>query len=89
MFHGSMPALVTPMNADGSLDIKSFKNLLEMHIENKSDGIVVVGTTGESPTVDFEEHIYLIAEAVKFIRGRIPLIAGTGDYVIEHAFVEK
>ena len=78
MFHGSMPALVTPMNADGSLDIKSFKNLLEMHIENKSDGIVVVGTTGESPTVDFEEHIYLIAEAVKFIRGRIPLIAGTG-----------
>ena len=78
MFHGSIVALVTPMNADGSLDIKSYKDLLDLHIESKSDGIVVVGTTGEAPTVDFDEHIFLIKEAVKFIRGRIPLIAGTG-----------
>lgn len=78
MFHGSNVALVTPMNADGSLDIKSYKDLLDLHIQSKSDGIVVVGTTGEAPTVDFDEHIFLIEEAVKFIRGRIPLIAGTG-----------
>ncbi len=78
MFHGSNVALVTPMNADGSLDIKSYKDLLDFHIQSKSDGIVVVGTTGEAPTVDFDEHIFLIEEAVKFIRGRVPLIAGTG-----------
>ena len=78
MFHGSNVALVTPMNADGSLDVKSYKDLLDLHIESNTDGIVVVGTTGEAPTVDFDEHIFLIEEAVKFIRGRIPLIAGTG-----------
>ncbi len=78
MFHGSIPALVTPMNSDGSLDLKSFKDLLDFHVQNKSDGIVVVGTTGESPTVDFDEHIFLIEESIKFLQGRLPLIAGTG-----------
>ena len=78
MFQGSIVALVTPMNADGSLDIKSYNELLDFHIQNHSDGICVVGTTGEAATVDFDEHIYLIEQAVKFIRGRIPLIAGTG-----------
>ena len=78
MFQGSIVALVTPMNADGSIDIKSFSELLDFHIQSHSDGICVVGTTGEAATVDFEEHIYLIEQAVKFIRGRIPLIAGTG-----------
>ena len=78
MFHGSNVALVTPMNADGSLDVKSYKDLLDLHIQSNTDCIVVVGTTGEAPTVDFDEHIFLIEEAVKFIRGRIPLIAGTG-----------
>ena len=78
MFQGSIVALVTPMNADGSIDIKSFSELLDFHIQSHSDGICVVGTTGEAATVDFEEHIYLIGQAVKFIRGRIPLIAGTG-----------
>ncbi|MDA9085501.1 4-hydroxy-tetrahydrodipicolinate synthase [Methylophilaceae bacterium] len=78
MFQGSIVALVTPMNADGSIDIRSFSELLDFHIQSHSDGICVVGTTGEAATVDFEEHIYLIEQAVKFIRGRIPLIAGTG-----------
>ena len=78
MFQGSIVALVTPMNADGSLDIKSYNELLDFHIQNHSDGICVVGTTGEAATVDFDEHIYLIEQSVKFIRGRVPLIAGTG-----------
>ena len=78
MFQGSMVALVSPMNADGSLDIKSYNDLLDFHVQNKSDGVVVVGTTGEAPTIDFDEHISLIKEAVNFIRGRMPVIAGTG-----------
>jgi len=78
MFRGSIVALVTPMNDDGSIDFKSFLNLLEFHINNASDGIVLVGTTGEAPTIDFDEHVKLIEEGVKFINGRIPVIAGTG-----------
>lgn len=78
MFQGSIVALVTPMNKDGSLDINSFNNLLDFHVQNKSDGVVVVGTSGEAPTIDFDEHISLINKAVKFIRGRIPVVAGTG-----------
>ena len=78
MFRGSMVAIVSPMNNDGSLDIASFKSLLDFHIENNTDGIVVVGTSGEAPTVDFDEHTFLIKEAVSYINGRIPVIAGTG-----------
>ena len=78
MFHGSIVAIVTPMNLDGSIDIGNFKNLLDFHIENKTDGIVVLGTTGECPTIDFDEHTFLIKEAVLHIKGRIPVIAGTG-----------
>ena len=78
MFQGSIVALVTPMNSDGSIDIGKFKNLLDFHIENKTDGVVVLGTTGECPTVDFDEHTFLVKEAVFHINGRIPVIAGTG-----------
>ena len=78
MFQGSMVAVVTPMNIDGSLDIASFKDLLDFHIQSHTDGIVVVGTSGEAPTVDFDEHTYLIKEAINFVQGRIPVIAGTG-----------
>jgi len=78
MFRGSIVALVTPMNEDGSIDFKGFFDLLEFHIENSSDGVVLVGTTGEAPTIDFDEHIKLIEEGVKFINGKIPVIAGTG-----------
>jgi 4-hydroxy-tetrahydrodipicolinate synthase len=73
-----MVAIVTPMNEDGSLDMAAFRGLIDFHIEQGTDGIVVVGTTGESPTVDVEEHELLIAEAVKHAAGRIPIIAGTG-----------
>jgi len=66
------------MNEDGSIDFVSYQNLLEFHVSNKSDGIVIVGTTGEAPTIDFDEHIKLIEEGVKYINGRIPIIAGTG-----------
>jgi len=78
MFQGSIVAIVTPMNTDGSLDTKSFKSLLDYHIESKSDGVVVVGTSGEAPTIDFDEHTFLIKEAVNHINGKIPVIAGSG-----------
>ncbi len=78
MLTGSLVAIVTPMQADGSLDIPRFKALLDWHIAEGTDGIVVVGTTGESPTVDVDEHCLLIRTAVEHGRGRIPIIAGAG-----------
>ena len=75
---GSIPAIITPMQADGSLDIPALRRLLDWHIAAGSDGIVVVGTTGESPTVDFAEHCLLIETTVQHVAGRIPVIAGTG-----------
>jgi len=78
MITGSMVAIVTPMHQDGSLDLDAFRGLIDFHIEQGTDGIVVVGTTGESPTVDVEEHELLIAEAVRHAALRIPIIAGTG-----------
>ena len=78
MIKGSIVAIVTPMQEDGSLDLAAFRALIDFHIEQGTDGIVVVGTTGESPTVNVEEHELLIAEAVKHAAGRIPIIAGTG-----------
>jgi 4-hydroxy-tetrahydrodipicolinate synthase len=78
MIKGSLVAIVTPMQEDGSLDLAAFRALIDFHIAEGTDGIVVVGTTGESPTVNVEEHELLIAEAVKHVAGRIPVIAGTG-----------
>ena len=78
MIKGSIVAIVTPMQEDGSLDLAAFRALIDFHIEQGTDGIVVVGTTGESPTVNVEEHELLIAEAVKHAAKRIPIIAGTG-----------
>jgi 4-hydroxy-tetrahydrodipicolinate synthase len=78
MIKGSIVAIVTPMHEDGSLDLPAFRALIDFHIEQGTDAIVVVGTTGESPTVDLAEHELLIAEAVKHAAGRIPVIAGTG-----------
>lgn len=78
IIRGSLVALVTPMHEDGSLDWEAFRNLVEFHVREGSDGLVVVGTTGESPTVDFDEHKRLIEEAVRVAAGRIPVIAGTG-----------
>ncbi|MFZ2628491.1 MAG: 4-hydroxy-tetrahydrodipicolinate synthase [Rugosibacter sp.] len=76
--HGSIPAIVTPMRDDGALDLPALRRLLDWHIAEGSDGIVVVGTTGESPTVDFAEHCQLIETTVQHVAGRVPVIAGTG-----------
>ena len=78
MIKGSIVAIVTPMHEDGSLDWDAFRALIDFHIAQGTDGIVVVGTTGESPTVDFTEHESLIQVAVEHAAGRIPVIAGTG-----------
>jgi len=79
MFHGSMVALVTPMAADGALDMEALQRLVEFHVENHTDAIVSVGTTGESATLDNSEHCEVIRKTVGFCRGRIPVIAGTGS----------
>jgi len=78
MITGSLVAIVTPMHEDGRLDIARFRKLIDWHVAEGTDGIVVVGTTGESPTVDFDEHKELIRIAVEHAKGRIPVIAGTG-----------
>ncbi|ABA58977.1 dihydrodipicolinate synthase [Nitrosococcus oceani ATCC 19707] len=78
MFHGSMVALVTPMHPDGALDWEGLRRLVDFHIENGTDAIVTVGTTGESPTLEVKEHIRVIREVVDQAQGRLPVIAGTG-----------
>ncbi len=78
MLSGSLVAIVTPMLEDGALDIGRFKSLIDWHIAEGTQGIVVVGTTGESPTVNFDEHKQLIRIAVEHAAGRVPIIAGTG-----------
>lgn len=78
MLQGSLVAIVTPMFEDGRLDIPSLNALIDFHVHQGSDGIVIVGTTGESPTVDFDEHCLLIKTAVSQVNGRVPVIAGTG-----------
>jgi 4-hydroxy-tetrahydrodipicolinate synthase len=78
MLSGSFVAIVTPMKADGAVDVTALKSLIDWHIEEGTDGIVIVGTTGESPTVDVEEHCALIRATVEHTARRIPIIAGTG-----------
>src|SRR5574340_318557 len=75
---GSLVAIVTPMSADGALDLDALRRLIDWHIDQGTDGICIVGTTGESPTVGFDEHCLLIRTAVKQAAGRVPVIAGTG-----------
>lgn len=78
MFHGSMVALVTPMHENGVLDFESLAKLVEFHIENGTDAIVAMGTTGESATLDMKEHCSVLREVVNQVHGRVPVIAGTG-----------
>jgi 4-hydroxy-tetrahydrodipicolinate synthase len=73
-----MVALVTPMHPDGTLDFVSYKNLIDWHVNEGTDALVVVGTSGESPTVDMDEHAELIRVAVEHAAGRIPVVAGVG-----------
>lgn len=78
MLKGSLVALITPMNQDGSINYEQLHDLIDWHIENGTDGIVAVGTTGESATLPVEEHLAVIEATVKHANKRIPVIAGTG-----------
>ncbi len=78
MFRGSMVALVTPMQVDGSVDYQSLANLVEFHIDNNTSAIISMGTTGESATLNMVEHCDVMARTVEMVNGRIPVIAGTG-----------
>lgn len=78
MLQGSLVAIVTPMFDDGSLDLDALRKLIDWHIDAGTDGIVIVGTTGESPTVDVNEHCLLIKTTVEQVAGRVAVIAGTG-----------
>ncbi|MDR7927060.1 4-hydroxy-tetrahydrodipicolinate synthase [Acidithiobacillus thiooxidans] len=78
MFHGSMVALVTPMRADGAVDDKALRDLVEWHISEGTHALVAVGTTGESATLEMKEHVTVIRSVVEQAKGRIPVIAGTG-----------
>ena len=78
MFHGSMVALVTPMRADGVVDDTALRDLVEWHIAEGTHALVAVGTTGESATLEMREHVAVIRTVVEQVKGRIPVIAGTG-----------
>jgi 4-hydroxy-tetrahydrodipicolinate synthase len=73
-----MVALITPMHPDGSLDLQSYRSLIDWHAAEGTDALVVVGTSGESPTVNVDEHAELIRVAVEHVAGRMPVIAGVG-----------
>lgn len=78
MFSGSIVALVTPMQADGAVDFIALERLVNFHIDNGTDGLVAVGTTGESATLDVAEHMAVVSATIKAAAGRVPVIAGTG-----------
>ncbi|UAB71221.1 4-hydroxy-tetrahydrodipicolinate synthase [Vibrio sp. SCSIO 43132] len=78
MFSGSWVALLTPFNEEGEVDFESLKQLVEYHVDAGTDGIVAVGTTGESATLTIEEHVKVVNKAVEYANGRIPIVAGTG-----------
>ena len=78
VFQGSLVALVTPMHPDGSLDYETYRALIDWHVAEGTDALVVVGTSGESPTVSIDEHAELIRVAVEHAAGRIPVVAGVG-----------
>lgn len=78
MFHGSMVALITPMFTDGTVDFNSLSNLIEWHIDNQTDALVILGTTGESATVNFAERQDILKRVVTQVAERVPVIAGTG-----------
>lgn len=78
MIRGSIVALATPMHEDGALDFTGLRKLVEYHIAQGTDAIVAVGTTGESATLDEDEHVEAVRQTVEQVAGRIPVIAGTG-----------
>jgi len=78
MISGSIVAIVTPMHADGAIDYDSLQKLIDWHIDSGTDAIVSVGTTGESATLNHDEHCEVITRTIEFAAGRLPIIAGTG-----------
>jgi len=78
MLIGSLVAIATPMQPGGALDLPALRKLIDFHVANGTVGIVIVGTTGESPTVDFDEHCFLIKATVDHVAGRVAVVAGTG-----------
>ena len=78
MFIGSYVALITPMDINGKVDYQSLRRLVDLHVESGTDGIVSVGTTGESATLPFDEHVEAVKKTVEFAQNRIPVIAGSG-----------
>lgn len=87
IFTGSAVALITPMKEDQSVDFEELKKLAEFHVESGTDAIVVCGTTGESATLDDDEHLECIRTVVEVVNGRIPVIAGTGSNNTAHAIM--
>ena len=85
MFKGAITAIVTPFKEDESLDLDALKRLVEFQIRNKIDGIVPCGTTGESPTLNYEEHEEVIETVIGAVNGRVPVIAGTGSNCTKEA----
>lgn len=79
LFKGSGVALVTPFKKDGSIDYQALRNLIDFQIKNKTDAIIITGTTGESSTLSYIEHLSVIEECINYVNGRIPVIAGTGS----------
>lgn len=87
MLTGSLVALVTPMDADGQINYSALRQLVDWHIEQGTDGLVAVGTTGESPTVSVDEHIEVVKTVVEQAAGRVPVIAGTGANSTREAII--
>jgi 4-hydroxy-tetrahydrodipicolinate synthase len=85
MFKGSLVALITPMRADGSVDEKAYAALVDWQIKEGTNGVVPVGTTGESPTLSHAEHRRVVEIALEVAKGRVPVIAGTGSNSTEEA----
>ena len=79
MFSGSLVALITPFDSDNRVDYTSLKRLIDFHVDQGSDGLVIAGTSGESATLTYAEHVELIGRAVEIADGRLPIIAGTGS----------
>ena len=85
IFTGAVVALITPMNDDGSVNYEKLRELLEFHVANKTDAIIICGTTGEASTLSDEEHLECIRFACEVINKRIPVIAGTGSNCTQSA----
>ena len=87
IFKGAGVALVTPMNEDLSVNYEKLEELVNFHVENGTDAIIICGTTGEAATLSHEEHLNVIKACVEYTAKRIPVIAGTGSIVLRQQFI--